>query len=169
MIFPAAAALDLLIRKRTRQLVESIAALLVTVVILSVSSWALIQSGSERLLLTFAGTTDPATAVPFSIVVGGLAAFTTVARIMSRPRWNIVAGIVIGSIALANIVSGGVTAAGLGVSLLAGWATGLLIRYLLGTDTTRPSGNEIAKAMTALGLPLTLLSCLLYTSDAADE
>jgi len=157
LIFPAAAALDLLIRKRTRQLVESIAALLVTVVILSVSSWALIQSGSERLLLTFAGTTDPATAVPFSIVVGGLAAFTTVARIMSRPRWNIVAGIVIGSIALANIVSGGVTAAGLGVSLLAGWATGLLIRYLLGTDTTRPSGNEIAKAMTALGLPLTLL------------
>ena len=157
LIFPAAAALDLLIRKRTRQLVESIAALLVTVVILSVSSWALIQSGSERLLLTFSGTTDPTTAVPFSIVVGGLAAFTTVARIMSRPRWNIVAGIVIGSIALANIVSGGVTAAGLGVSLLAGWATGLLIRYLLGTDTTRPSGNEIAKAMVALGLPLTLL------------
>ncbi len=157
LIFPAAAALDLLIRKRARQLVESIAALLVTVVILSATTWALIQSGSERLLLTFAGTTDPETAVPFSIVVGGLAAFTTVARIMSRPKWNVVASIVIGSIALANIVSGGVTAAGLGVSLLAGWATGLLIRYLLGTDTTRPSGNEIAKAMSALGLPLTLL------------
>lgn len=157
LVFPAAAALDLLIRKRTRQLVESIAGLLATVLILSLSSWALIQAGLDRLLLTFAGTTDPTAAVPFSIVVGGLAAFTTVARIMSRPRWNVVAGIVIGSIALANIVSGGVTAAGLLVSLLTGWATGLLIRYLLGTDTTRPSGNEIAKAMTALGLPLTLL------------
>lgn len=157
LVFPAAAALDLLIRKRTRQLVESIAGLLTTVLILSLSSWALIQAGLDRLLLTFAGTTDPTAAVPFSIVVGGLAAFTTVARIMSRPRWNVVAGIVIGSIALANIVSGGVTAAGLLVSLLTGWATGLLIRYLLGTDTTRPSGNEIAKAMTALGLPLTLL------------
>lgn len=157
LVFPAAAALDLLIRKRTRQLVESIGGLLATVLILSLSSWALIQSGLDRLLLTFAGTTDPTAAVPFSIVVGGLAAFTTVARIMSRPRWNVVAGIVIGSIALANIVSGGVTAAGLLVSLLTGWATGLLIRYLLGTDTTRPSGNEIAKAMTALGLPLTLL------------
>ena len=157
LVFPAAAALDLLIRKRTRQLVESIAGLLATVLILSLSSWALIQSGLDRLLLTFAGTTDPTAAVPFSVVVGGLAAFTTVARIMSRPRWNVVAGIVIGSIALANIVSGGVTAAGLLVSLLTGWATGLLIRYLLGTDTTRPSGNEIAKAMTALGLPLTLL------------
>ena len=157
LIFPAAAALDLLIRKRTRQLVESLAGLLATVLILSTASWALIQSDSDRLLLAFAGTTDPATAVAFSVVVGGLAAFTTVARIMSRPRWNIVASIVIGSIALANIVSGGVTAAGLGVSLLAGWAIGLLIRYLLGTDTTRPSGNEIATAMLALGLPLTLL------------
>jgi len=157
LVFPVAAALDLLIRKRARQLFESIVALLVTVVILSVTSWALIQSGFERLLLAFAGTTDPDTAVPFSIVVGGLAAFITVARLMSRQRWNIVVGFVIGSIALANIVSGGVTAAGLGVSILAGWATGLLIRYLLGTDTTRPSGNEIAKALSALGLPLTLL------------
>lgn len=157
LIFPVATALDLLIRKRARQLFESIVALLVTVVILSVTSWALIQSGFERLLLAFAGTTDPETAIPFSIVVGGLAAFITVARIMSRQRWNIIVGFVIGSIALANIVSGGVTAAGLGVSILAGWATGLLIRYLLGTDTTRPSGNEIAKALSALGLPLTLL------------
>ncbi len=157
LVFPAIAAIDLLIRKRARQLFESIAALLFNVVILTATSWALIQSGSERLLLAFAGTTDSNTAVPFSVVVGGLAAFTTVARIMSRPRWNIVAGVVIGSIALANIVSGGVTAAGLGVSVLSGWATGLLIRYLLGTDTTRPAGSEIAKAMTALGLPLTLL------------
>jgi uncharacterized membrane protein YbhN (UPF0104 family) len=157
LIFPAVAALDLLIRKRARQLVESIAALLFIVVILTATSWALIQSESERLLLAFAGTTDTTTAVPFSVVVGGLAAFTTVARFMSRARWNIIAGVVIGSIALANIVSGGVTAAGLGISLLSGWATGLLVRYLLGTDTTRPSGNEIAKAMTALGLPLTLL------------
>jgi hypothetical protein len=82
LVFPAAASLDLLIRKRTRQLVESIAGLLATVLILSLSSWALIQSDSDRLLLAFAGTTDPATAVPFSVVVGGLAAFTTVARIM---------------------------------------------------------------------------------------
>jgi hypothetical protein len=137
--------------------VESIGGLLATVLILSVASWTLIQSGSSRLLLAFAGTVDPATAVPFNVVIGGLAAFTTVARIMSRPRWNVLAGIVLGSIALADILGGGVTAAGLGVSLLAGWATGLLIRYLLGTDTTRPSGNEIAKALGTLGLPLTLL------------
>jgi len=157
LVFPAVVALDLLIRRRTRQLVESIGGLLAAVLILSIASWALIQSGSDRLLLAFAGTNDPATAVPFNVVIGGLAAFTTVARVMSRPRWNVLAGIVLVSIALANILGGGVTAAGLGISLLAGWATGLLIRYLLGTDTTRPPGNEIAKTLGHLGLPLTLL------------
>lgn len=157
LIFPAVVALDLLIRKRPRQLMESVGGLLVSVLILSLITWALIQSGSERLLLAFAGTTDPLTAVPFNAVIGGIAAFTTVSRIMSRPRWNVVAGIVISSIALADIVAGGVTAAGLATSLLAGWAVGLLIRYLLGTDTTRPSGGEIAKVMNGLGIPLTLL------------
>lgn len=157
LIFPAVVALDLLIRKRPRQLMESVGGLLVSVLILSFISWALIQSGSERLLLAFAGTTDPLTAVPFNGVIAGIAAFTTVSRIMSRPRWNVVAGIVISSIALADIVAGGVTAAGLVASLLAGWAVGLLIRYLLGTDTTRPSGEEIAKVMNGLGIPLTLL------------
>lgn len=157
LIFPAIVALVLLVRKRPRQLMESVGGLLITVLILSLISWALIQSGSARLLLAFAGTTDPLTAVPFNAVIGGLAAFTTVSRIMSRPRWNVVAAIVISSIALADIVGGGVTAAGLGVSLLAGWAVGLLIRYLLGTDTTRPSGEEIAKVMKTLGIPLTLL------------
>ena len=157
LIFPAVVALDLLIRKRPRQLMESVGGLLVSVLILSLITWALIQSGSERLLLAFAGTTDQFTAVPFNAVIGGIAAFTTVSRIMSRPRWNVVAGIVISSIALADIVAGGVTAAGLATSLLAGWAVGLLIRYLLGTDTTRPSGSEIAKVMNGLGIPLTLL------------
>jgi glycosyltransferase 2 family protein len=157
LIFPAVVALDLLIRKRPRQLMESVGGLLVSVLILSLITWALIQSDSERLLLAFAGTTDPLTAVPFNAVIGGIAAFTTVSRIMSRPRWNVVAGIVISSIALADIVAGGVTAAGLATSLLAGWAVGLLIRYLLGTDTTRPSGGEIAKVMDGLGIPLTLL------------
>ena len=157
LIFPVIVSLDLLVRKRPRQLMESVGGLLVSVLILSLISLALIQSGSQRLLLAFAGTTDPLTAVPFNAFIGGLAAFTTVSRIMSRPKWNVVAGIVIGSIARADIVGGGVTSAGLAVSLLSGWAVGLLIRYLLGTDTTRPSGAEIAKVMQSLGIPLTLL------------
>lgn len=157
LVFPLIATIDLLVRKRTRQLVESLGGLFATMLFLSIASWAVIELGSDRLLLAFAGTTDPATAVPFNLLLGGFAAFITVSRFMSRVRWNVVSAVVLSSIALADILSGGVTAAGLGVSLLAGWAIGLLIRYLLGTDTTRPAGSAIAKTMGTLGYPLTLL------------
>lgn len=157
LLFPAATALDLLLRKRARQLLEALAGLLIAIGIISISTWSLINLDSERFLLAFAGTTDVQSAVPFNILIGGLAAFITVARTMSRHRWNFVSGVVVGSLALSDIISGGITAAGLFVSLFAGWSVGLLIRYLVGTDTTRPPGQQIADALAGIGHPLSLL------------
>ena len=157
LLLPLFSIIDLLVRRRTRQLIESIGALLVTVLILSVTSWALITFGSDRLLGAFAGAVARAHANPFNILLSGLAAFTTVSRMMSRGRWQAATLVVLGSIALADIISGGITAAGLGASVLLGWATGLLFRYLLGTETTRPTGYEIADTMANIGHPLSLL------------
>lgn len=157
LTLPVFGALDLLVRRRTRQLFESVGGLLAALLLLSLASWAILQFGSDRLLLAMSGTTDREAAVTFNLVIGGLAAFSTVARFMSRTRWDVVTIIVFASIALSDIISGGITAAGLGISLLAGWVIGLLIRYLLGTDTTRPTGHEIADALAAIGHPLTLL------------
>lgn len=157
LVFPAATAVDLLIRRRARQLLEAFAGLLITAMILTVATWTLVKLDSTKILLAFAGTTDPNVAVPLNILLGGLAALITVARTMSRHRWNFISGVVIGSIALSDIISGGITTTGLIVSILAGWAVGLLIRYLLGTDTTRPSGEKIADTLAGVGLPLSLL------------
>ena len=157
LTLPVFATADLLVRRRTRQLIESIGAFLATLLFLSLASWAVTKFGSDRLIAVYAGNSKNQNAVPFNIMLGGLASFSTVARLMSRPRWSSVTLIVLGSIALSDIISGGITAAGLGVSVLAGWAIGLIIRYLLGTDTTRPSGHEIAAAVANIGHPLTLL------------
>ena len=157
LVFPAATAVDLLIRKRARQLLEAFAGLLITVLLLTVATWTLLKVDSPRILLAFAGTTDPEVAVPLNILLGGLAALITVARTMSRHRWNFISGLVLGSIALSDIISGGITTTGLIVSLIAGWSVGLLIRYLLGTDTTRPAGEKIAETLTGVGHPLSLL------------
>lgn len=157
LTLPVFGTLDLLVRRRTRQLIEAIGGLLATLVLLSVASWAIIRLGNDRVLLAMAGTTDPSAAVTFNLVLGGLAAFSTVSRFMSRDRWTAATVIVLSSIALSDIISGGITAAGLGISLLTGWVIGLLIRYLLGTDTTRPTGHEIAASLAAIGHPLTLL------------
>ena len=157
LLFPASTALDLILRRRVRQLIEAIAALIITVTILSVATFTLLNVGSERLILAFAGTSNTEIAVPFNLLIGGLAALVTVARTMSRDRWNTVAIIVFASIFLADIISGGITTTGLIVSILVGWAVGLILRYLLGTDTTRPSGNKIADTLAGIGFPLSLL------------
>lgn len=157
LILPALSTVDMVIRKRARQLIESFGALILAIIMLSVGSWLITKIGSERVLLAFSGTKDPETAVPFNIVLGGLSGYITVARIMSRARWNVSAIIIVASIALADIISGGITAAGLGLSIAVGWATGLLMRYLLGTETTRPPGSDIAETMYEIGHPLTLL------------
>ena len=157
IVFPAAISLDLMLRKRGRQLVESLAGMLIAIFLLALSTWALTRFGSMRLITAFAGFGNRNTATPFNALLGGLAALVTVSRLMSRPRWSIVCLIVLFSVGLGDIISGGVTAAGLAVSVLTGWAVGLLIRYILGTDTTRPSGNEIAATMGTIGHPLTLL------------
>jgi len=157
LVFPLVAGVDLVIRKRGRQLIESIGGLLITMLTLSLASWSLVRFGSDRLIMAFAGTKNHSTAVPFNILIGGLASLTTVARLMSRPRWNVIAVTVLASIALADIISGGVTAAGLGISVLAGWSFGLFIRYILGTDTTRPDGRAIARTLDSIGHPLSRL------------
>jgi len=157
IIFPSVVSVDLLIRRRGRQLIEAIGGLLLSVIILTTASWFLVRVGSDRLLSSFAGTVTHKNATPFNMLLGGFAAFITVARMMSRNRWNVFCGVVLGSIALASIVSGGITAAGLGVSTLLGWAVGLLIRYALGTDTTRPAGKDIGRVMYGIGHPLKLI------------
>lgn len=154
IVFPSAVAIELISRKRARQLLEAIGGLLLSVLLLTMATWLLLRFGSERVLQSFAGTSSQKNATPFNMLLGGFAAFITVSRMMSRNRWNAVCVTVLGSIALGNIVSGGITAAGLGVSMLLGWAIGLLIRYVLGTDTTRPTGRAIGRTMESLGHPL---------------
>ena len=157
IVFPAAVAIDLVARRRGRQLIESLGGMLLTMVVLALATWALVRFGSDRLLSSFAGASTRATAKPFNILLGGLATLVTVARLMSRPRWSVVSVIVFFSVGLGDIISGGVTAAGLGISVLTGWAVGLLIRYLLGTETMRPTGNDIAATLASIGHSLTLL------------
>lgn len=157
LLFPAVAAIDLIVRRRPRQFIESISALLTTLVMLSLASWVLTTYGNSRLLFAFAGPVERSLAAPLNLVLGGLAAFVTVARLMSRSRWQAITVIVLGSISLADVISGGITPAGLGVSAISGWAIGLIIRYFVGTDSTRPSGHDIAQTLSRIGHPIKLL------------
>ncbi|MCX6431315.1 MAG: hypothetical protein NTX29_00525, partial [Actinobacteria bacterium] len=84
---PIAVAVTLTLRRRLRQLFDAFVALLIAVIILTLASYALANGDLPRLLAALAGSTSP-DSVATAPILGGLVAFVTVARLMSRRPWN---------------------------------------------------------------------------------
>ena len=160
---PVAAAISLVARRRVRQLFDALLGLLVTVVVLTAANWGVGEYASERFLSALTATTSgeiPATAP----LLGGLITFITVARLMGRRPWNVLSVLVLGAQITIVLVGGGVAVPGLLITIFAGWALGLLVRYSLGTPTTRPSGVQVAEALARAGFPLSILRASRSTS-----
>ena len=153
---PIAVAVAMVVRRRMRQLFDALVALFIGIVVLMAVAFGISALDAPALLLALAGSTN-ATAATTAPILGGLVAFVTVARTMGRRPWNLLTIVVIGSLIVVNLLSGGITFAGVGISVMIGWAVGLLTRYIAGTPTTRPSGLEVATALDRAGLPVTVL------------
>lgn len=153
---PIAAAVTLVLRGRMRQLFDALVALLVAILLLTGASIALTSLDFPRLLVALAGSTS-SDSVATAPILGGLLAFVTVSRLMTRRPWNVLTVVVIGSLIIVTILSSGIALAGVGISLSIGWAVGLMTRYAMGTPTARPTGMEIAEALGRGGFPITLL------------
>ena len=153
---PIGAAIYLIVRKRVRQLFDALLGLLIAVVVLTGIDFALATFDFPRLTQALSGTPTGEGAAT-SPIIGGIVAFVTVARLLSRRPWNALSVLVIGSLVIVSTLSGGTAIAGIALSLFIGWALGLLVRYVLGTQTTRPSGSQVAEALSRGGFPITLL------------
>lgn len=153
---PIAISVAMVVRRRVRQLLDSLIALLLAVVVLTAISVAISTWGSSQLLVALAGSTSTSSASTTPIL-GGLIAFVTVARSMGRRPWNVLTVVVLGSLIIVTLLSGGIALAGVGVSVSLGWAIGLMTRYVAGTPTTRPTGIEVAAALDRGGFPVTML------------
>ncbi len=153
---PVAAAVNLVIRRRVRQLFDALVGLLITVVVLTGFNYFIVEFASNRLAsaLTGSSTGQVSATAP---VIAGLVTFVTVARLLSRRPWNALSVLVIASLLTVALVSGTTAVPGLAITVFAGWMFGLLARYALGTPTTRPSGVQVAEAMARGDLPLTML------------
>jgi uncharacterized membrane protein YbhN (UPF0104 family)/tRNA A-37 threonylcarbamoyl transferase component Bud32 len=153
---PVAAAINLVVRRRVRQLFDALLGLLLTVIILTGANIALDTFGSPRLLSALTGS--PTGVIEATApVIAGLVAFITVARLLGRRPWNALSVVIVASLVIVALVSGAVTVPGLAITVFAGWMFGLLARYALGTPTTRPSGFQVADAMARGGYSLSML------------
>lgn len=160
---PIAGSISLIVRRRLRQLFDSLVALFLAVTVLSIVSIVIGGLDNPRLLIAMAGSTSSANGSTAPIL-GGILAFITVARLMSRRPWNVLSSIVMVSLILVTLLSSGIALAGIGFSLAVGWAVGLITRYALGTSTTRPSGAAVAAALERGGYPITELRIANLTS-----
>ncbi len=156
LTLPVAAAVDLLVRGRGRQLLDALLGLFLSAAALSTMTYVVEQYGSARWQIALAGSVNPQDS-PFLPLLGGLVGFITVARLMARAPWNILSATVVVSLFAVSVITGGTTVAGIGLSVLTGWAVGLAVRYALGTPTTRPSGGQVADTLAAAGLPVSVL------------
>jgi len=159
---PVAAAISLVVRKRLRQLVDALIALLVAFLVLTATAEIVSSIGSGRLIVALAGSLS-ATSTSTAPILGGLVAFITVARLMGRRPWGALVIVVVASIALVTVLSSGIALAGVGISISLGWAIGLIARYALGTPTTRPSGMDVADALARGGFPVQRLTAEVTT------
>ena len=157
LLLPIVAGIDLLVRKRGRQLLEALGALFVAVAVAILLSALLITHGSPRLVVAITGAAASEQRSAFNAIVAGLVAFITVSRLIGRGRWTIASALTVSAIAVGAVTSGTWTATSIGLSLLLGWVIGLAVRYILGTATTRPSGLAVASTLERGGFPVSLL------------
>jgi uncharacterized membrane protein YbhN (UPF0104 family) len=153
---PIAGSINLIVRRRFRQLFDALVALFLAVTVLSIAAIVIGNLDNTRLLVAMAGSTS-STSGSTAPILGGILAFITVARLMGRRPWNVLSSIVVVSLIMVTVLSSGIALAGIGFSLAVGWAIGLLTRYALGTTTTRPSGAAVATALERGGYPITQL------------
>jgi len=161
---PLAASIDMLVRKRGRQVVEAVGAMIVGIALAVLIAALVALYGSSKLLIALTGTDEPAQVFVLNPLVVGLVAFITVARLLGRGRWGAFAVVTVVAVAAGPVINGSSTVVVIGLSLLLGWAVGLGTRYALGTPTTRPSGIQVADVLERAGLPLTLLRADKHTA-----
>jgi uncharacterized membrane protein YbhN (UPF0104 family) len=156
LALPIAAGVDLLFRRRGRQLVDAVGALIIATALALGIAVLVAALGSDQLIVAITGNSEDARLV-LNPIISGLVAFITVARLLGRAQWGAFAVVTVVAVSVIPLSSGSTTATVIALSLLFGWAVGLATRYSLGTPTTRPSGIQVADALDRAGLPLTLL------------
>ncbi len=150
-IVPAIVIVSLALRREPRRIVESLAALAGGIV-MAISGTEMVRLwGSADLISSLSVTSDGIVAVTMPAYLAGLAAMLTAAgrRGAQRPvsvSWNI-----IWIAAAIAAISGLVTLPAVLVTVLAGRATGLALRYAFGSASDRAYGAALMDAISRAG------------------
>jgi len=158
-ILPAALAVQLLARRQFRRLAESVATGALAVAVTAIVNELLSQEPASRLYdaITMArpGTSQVASHVPaLDPALAGLVAYATMVGLVGRPAWRNALWIAVGVYSVVHVGVLHTPMLTLLITVIAGRAIGLAVRYVAGSTSERPGALAIASALRAAELPV---------------
>ena len=163
---PVIVSFSLLSRNRTRQLIDSLLASGISVLLLLGLSILVIQSNSPRLILALTGGLQTQGVSPLDPLIAGLISFLVIARVFDRGRLGFIAIVSVFSLVFVSSIAGQTTIVAQIVNILLGWSVGLAVRYVLGTPINRASETQIKEGIEADGLKILSMEFLMETTEA---
>ena len=163
---PIIVSISLITRKRTRQLIDSLLASGISVLLFLGLSILIIQSNSPRLILALTGGLQTQGVTPLDPLIAGLISFLVIARVFDRGRLGFIAIISVFSLVFVTSIAGQTTIVAQIANILLGWSVGLAVRYVLGTPINRASENQIKEGIEADGLKISSMEFLMETTEA---
>ena len=151
-ILPVALAIQILARRQYRRLAEAVATGVLAAVTTAVVNVLLSQEPASRLYdaITMArpGTTPGVSHIPaLDPALAGLVAYATMVGLIGRPAWRNALWVAVGVYAVVHVGVLHTPMLTLLITVLAGRAIGLAVRYVAGTTSQRPGALDIAAAL----------------------
>jgi hypothetical protein len=158
LILPVLLGVSQLVRGQGRRLVEAVATGLLAGISADIINAVLSRPFAGRLyyaiIMSSPGHSHLQALDPY---LAGLVAYVTIIGLTGRMAWRNVLGLAMAAYAITQLVAVRTTVPSFLITLLAGRAIGLAVRYAAGSVSQRPSAREIAAALSAEGLGLTAI------------
>jgi uncharacterized membrane protein YbhN (UPF0104 family) len=152
LILPVALAVRELVRRQSRRLAEAVATGLLAAAVVAIADAILSRAFAARLydaiIMANPGTSH---AMAFDPYLAGVVAYATIIGLSGHPGWRNGLWIAVGVYAIVHVGTSHTTVLSLLITLIAGRAIGLAVRYFAGSASQRPNAEEIAAALTRPG------------------
>jgi uncharacterized membrane protein YbhN (UPF0104 family) len=158
LILPVALAFTLLLRRQVRHLVEAVATGLLAGAAAEVANIVLSGPAASRLyyaiIMSHPGVNHVDALDP---PLAGLVAYATMVGLTGRTAWRNALWLAVSVYAIVQLAAAHTTVLSVLLTLLAGRAIGLAVRYAAGSTSDRPPARDIAVALSAGDLAVTAI------------
>jgi uncharacterized membrane protein YbhN (UPF0104 family) len=158
LILPVALAVQLLVRRQLRRVAEAALTGVLAAVVASVVDGLLRQPAAARLydaiIMSRPGASDVAA---LDLKLAGLVAYATMISLVGRTSWRNALWVAVGVYSVVQVEALHTTVIALLITLIAGRAIGLAVRYVAGSTSQRPSARDIATALAVTGVRVTAI------------